>query len=337
MWRMRTIIWSEVNITPSEVKHGNVEFRVFEINEENTEGGNCISASHRYCDAFLADENITIDEAFSLLYDRLQGLLDRLSLISYGQSYLKTILSICPATVSVGQEFQIAIPQYRLERKTVPASLDLTLPLANLSDASERWIRLLRFGLNSASEEDRYISYYSLLEEVARAEGTEKIATICINCNFKTDTGRPATQNFIKDILLSHNIDEELTKQAPKYRNKIAHGGALKNREFYRNLAKLNSHLEEVCLIELEKRLYAPILNRINAHIIDIPVVIHTAFCDQDGSFELIQTTQTVPTRFIRLSGLGSDLANQSVLVGMPLGQSGEPLVDPYSWPECVC
>ena len=335
-WRMRSVISSEVVINPSEVSYGDFTFRAFEINAGNTEGGEDVPATYRYCDAFMSHDGIEIGEAFSTLYDKLQGFLDRMSFVSYGQTFLRSILSICPASVRPEQEFQIALPQYSVERKTVPVTLDLTLPIAGLSSERERWIRLLRLGLNSASEEDRYISFYSLLEEVARLESQESIKNTCRECGHQVDTGRVATNNFIRDLLLNYSIDQELVKLAPEYRNKIAHGGGTKNRTFYANLAKLSSHLEEVCLIELEKRFSAPIRNRFSAHIVDIPIVTHKAYCEQDGTFTLVQSTQRIPARFVRLPAEESEYANQAAEVGMPLDAGGKPIIDPYSWPDVL-
>ena len=64
MWRLRTIIVSEVVIDPSEVQLANITLKIFEINEENTKQGAQASANMRYCDAFLRKETSDIFDAY---------------------------------------------------------------------------------------------------------------------------------------------------------------------------------------------------------------------------------------------------------------------------------
>lgn len=256
MWRLRTIIESEVIIEPGESVSPDVIFRIFEINEENTENGSSVPANFRYCDALLFDSVKEIFEAFALLYNELHCFLDRISLASYGKSSIKSILSIAPEIVKPNEEFDIAFPQFTTNRKTINLKLvDLKYNI-ELESEQQRWIRLLRLGLNAISEEEKYINNYSLLEEIARVESSDFIINTCANCKHEVNTGRKATNNFIKELMKKHGVDKKLIKKAPNIRNKIAHGGANKDKLYFSNVAELNSYLEEICLLELENRFF---------------------------------------------------------------------------------
>jgi hypothetical protein len=195
----------------------------------------------------------------------------------------------------------------------------------------------LRNGLNSLSEEEKYINYYSLLEEIARKECEEFIVIKCSNqdCLQELNTGRKATNNFIMSIFDNHKLDKDLKKKAPKLRNKIAHGGAEKNKTYLKDIREVGSHLEEICLLELEKRLPLSIINRLNAHIIDVPIVRHRCVCAADRSFSLIKTTQTIPARFVKLEHKErTAFDKQTAMIGIQLDGNNTPIIDPFSWPD---
>lgn len=335
MWRLRVIIESEVIIETGAFKDAHVVFSVFEINNKNTKNGNSIPPNLRYCDIVLSDEVKDIFEAYALLYDKLNSFLDRLSLASYGKSAINSVLSIAPKSVSSNEKFEIAFPQYKIERKTINIKLPSLKYDTEITPEQQRWERLLRLGLNAISEEEKYISYYSLLEEIARNESSEFIVNTCENCQHEINTGRKATNNFIKTLMKKYGVDDQLIKKAPNIRNKIAHGGSKKDKSFYSDVAEINSHLEEVCLLELESRLKVDIINRLNVHIIDIPMVKHICKCDTEGAFELIETIQTIPARFVKLKHSSeSAFGDQTALIGTPLDSQGRPFINAFSWPD---
>jgi len=337
MWRLRVTIESEVIIDIGNFKDPHVIFRIFEINDKNTKDGNLAPPNLRYCDILLQDDVGDIFEAYAFLYDKLNSFLDRLSLVSYGKSAIHSVLSIAPKSVSPNEEFEIAFPQYKTDRKTISINLSDLKYDNEITPEQQRWERLLRLGLNANSEEEKCISYYSLLEEIARNESSEFIVNTCKNCQHEVKTGRKATNNFIMALMKKYCIDKELIKKAPGIRNKIAHGGSKKDKSFYSDVAKINSHLEEVCLLELESRLKVDIINRLSAHIIDIPMVKHMCKCDSENSFELMETTQVIPARFVKLKHSSeSAFSDQTALIGMPLDSQGKPIINAFSWPDIV-
>lgn len=336
MWRLRTVLKFEVIVSPGEIESSTAIFKIFPIDSTNTDSVQKIPETIRYCDALLKQDLDDIYEAFALLYNEVNSFLDRLSLVSYGSGEIVQIFSICPFSVLPGQEFEIAIPQFSTHRKTRPIELESLHLESEFTPEQQRWSRLLRNGLSSSSEEEKYINYYSLLEEIARQESEEYIVTKCTNpeCHKEFNTGRKATNNYIKGILQNHKLDSDLVKKAPALRNKIAHGGAIKDKNYLEDVRKVGSHLEEICLIELENRLPVEIINRMNAHIIDVPIVKHGCVCN-DNSFDLIRTTQTIPARFVKLkTSSDKGFEGQSTQIGMPLGKDGRPIIDPFSWPE---
>lgn len=337
MWRLRTVIKSEVVIEPGEIITPQAKFSVFSVNNANTANGDTIAANMRYCDVFLNGSVVNILEAFAFLHNEINNFLDRISLSSYGWASIQNILSIGPDKVKPNDKFEIAIPQFIIHRKT--ANLDLSNLKSNveLNSSQQRWVRLLRLGLNASSEEEKFICYYSLLEEIAREESAEFIVNTCKKCSAEVNTGRKATNNFIRDMMKKHDVDRDLTDKASELRNKIAHGGADKNRTHFSNVAKINSHMEEICLIELEKRTRINVINRLHAHIVDIPVIRHCCICNLDNSFDLIQSSLAIPARFVKLKHESQDMfQNQGAQIGMPLDKEEIPIINPFAWPEIV-
>lgn len=286
----------------------------------------------RFCDV-LADA-IDIESAFALLYKRLNDFLDRYSMVSYGKSNVHHIFSVCPHEVLIGEEFDLAIPQFTTERKTIPVRLDQLSLGIQITPEQQRWIRLMRNGLNSTSEEDRYLNLYSLLEEIAQQESEDFVIVKCNHCSKETNTGRKATNNFISGILDNHGLDKSAKRMALKLRNKIAHGGVMKDKEFLKDVREIGSHLEEICLLELEARLPLGVVNRLNAHIVDIPIVTHRFICKEDKTFELIRSNQQTPARFVKLKHNDETVyEGQTVMIGLPLDRDGRPFIDPFSFP----
>ena len=333
---MRSIIESEVEIEPGKISTQGIEFNIYEITGENMHDGEGIPNTVRYCDVVLSGEVKDIFEAFAILYDKLNTLLDRISVVSYGKSFMRDILSVVPASIKPNETFEIAIPQFIIDRKTKNIPMSCLGLSSEVDKNSQRLERLMRLGLNSTSEEEKYINYYSLLEEIARSDSDDYIINICANCNHKVNTGRKATNNFIKSVLKNHSVDTKLANKVFEIRNKIAHGGAIKDKEFYSIISLLNSHLEEICLLELERRLGITIINRLNVHVVDIPVITHTCICNEDGTFGLIDSKQRIPARFVKLPHeLNSIYQNTSAAIGLPLDKEKKtPIINPFSWPE---
>lgn len=335
MWRLRAIIKSEVEINPGEIQASGVAYNIFKIDEGNTLGSGNIPPTVRYCDIKIPSDTSDILEAFATLYDKLNTLLDRVALVSYGKTFVQNILSVTPASVCPNEIFQIAIPQFMFERKTKNLSLDSLGIGGGINDCYLRLERLMRLGLNAASEEEKYINYYSLLEEIARSESEDYIKNICKNCQHEVDTGRKKTNNHIKSILKSHGIENKLVNESSEIRNKIAHGGATKNKKFYSTVSLLNSHFEEVCLLELEKRIGITVINRLSAHIVEVPVITHKCRCNKDGTFDLVESSQRIPARFVKLKyDSDSIYKDTSALIGFPLDKEQRPIIDAFSWPN---
>lgn len=339
MYRLRTIIYSEIILSLGNTENETVKFNIRPIESQNSSDSKLNIDKYRHCDVISKIDIPDIDEAFVLLYNELNNFLDRFSMISYGIVKNYKIISISPETVKPGEEFVLALPQYTTSRKTLAISLDELNLNIKIKPEQERWLRLLRNGLNSFSEEEKYINYYSLLEEIARVECTEYIITKCNNpnCLKEVNTGRKATNNFIMKILQEHEIDFKLIKLAPELRNKIAHGGANKNKIYQNNVRIVGSHLEEICLLELEKRLPLKIKNRFNAHITDVPFFKHQCKCTLDKKFQLIRSSHTIPSRFVQLKHEDpSVFEGQNVEIGVPLDSNERPIIDPFVWPDII-
>lgn len=331
MWRLRVIIESEAVIELGEINFDNVLIKVKKIVDENQ---NNVDNRFRHCDLLLLTQEKDINSAYAYLHEILNTFLDRLSVISYSKSSVKEIISITKNEVTYGEEFELALPQFMIERDVSSVTLsDLNLD-NRIEKKQKKWERLFRLGLNTESHEEKYISYYSLLEEMAQFYSDEKVITQCTKCKKKTNTGRTATANFILNLFDDYNVDTKIKEKANLTRNKIAHGGGTKNKQFYADIMHLNSYLEEICILELEKRLGLNVLNRLNVHITDIPIVTHVGVYAKDGLVDLISSNQRIPARFINLKNNLINDNNQSSRVGIPLDNNGNPIIDPFAFPD---
>lgn len=338
-WRLRAVIETEIVISPGQFNWESVTLKVFPINGENTQNGNHVPERVRYCDITWESNDCDVIDAFAFLSDKLEKFLDRYAMYSYGAAKLLEIKSVCPVSVRVGESFPIAIPQFSKNRKTKQVRLEEAGLDAEFSDEQDRWVRLLKNGLSSVSTEERFVCFYSLLEEIARLESKEYIITSCSNpsCGKEVNTGRKKTSNFILNLLELHGVEKKLRKKVPGLRNKITHGGAIKDKMFLKAVNTVGSHLEEICLLELEKRLPLKIVNRLNAHIVDVPVVTHECLCTEGGGFELIRSNLKIPARFVKLKHTDDKVFDeQSAEIGLPLDSENRPPIDPFSWPEII-
>ena len=333
MWRLRAIIQTEVIVEPDTIESSTCIFKLFEINDSNMLDGNLAPKNIRYLDIFYKNKAEDIFDAFAVLYEELNLFIDKIALITYGQSYYLKIISISPNKVNFNEPFEIAFPHIAKNRKTRNLNL-YDLQLENeLSFENHRLIRLLRNGLNTSSSEEKFLNYYTILEEIARNDSEEMIINTCDKCGNKVNTGRKATNNFIKSILTKYHVDSKVIKMASELRNKIAHGGAKKNKQFLADVQLAASHFEEVSILEIERITEIKIINRLDAHIIDIPVVKHECILKSDKTFELISSNLVMPARFVQLK-TNDNLEGQSIQMGLPTDPEGRPFIDSFAWPD---
>jgi hypothetical protein len=333
MWRLRTVIQTEVIIEPDTIENSNCIFRLFEMNESNTLDCNSIPKNIRYLDIIYKNKTENIFDAFAILYEELNVFIDRIALITYGQTLYTNILSIGPNRVVVNETFEIAFPHFSKIRKTKNLNINSLRIEDELTFENQRLLRLFRNGINTNSTEEKFINYYTALEEIARIESDEMIINTCGECGNKVNTGRKATNNFIKSILTSHAVEPKVIKMAGELRNKIAHGGAKKNIQFLADLQLATSYFEEVTILEIERITGIKITNRLNAHIVDIPIVKHECILRLDKVFDVISSSLTIPVRFVNLKSI-DNIDDQSVQVGLPTDPNGRPFIDPFAWPE---
>lgn len=334
MWRLRAIIYTAVLVNPDVIENENFIYSIIPVNNSNTENGDLIQPNYRYLDIKYKHIEIDIHDGFAILYEELNCFVDKVVFLTYGEAIIVNIISICPNKVNIAEPFEIAFPHISIVRKTVSLNLSDCQINNELNDTNQRLIRLIRNGINTVSIEDKFLNFYTVLEEIARNESQEIIHNVCNNCQTKVSKGRKATNNFIKDILSSYNIDAKSIKLASELRNKIAHGGAKKNKEYLSDVQNIASLLEEISMLEVEKRINYKVINRLNVHIIDIPVVTHNCVANTDGSFDLVKTSLNMPARFIKLEPSG-DLGDQMARIGLPTDSSGKPFIyHPFAWPE---
>lgn len=333
MWRLRVIIESEAILDLGEINSHDVLIKVFKMVDENNLD---IDKRFRHIDLFLLNKETDIYSAYAFLYETLNEFLDRFSMVSYGKSIIREIISITKDKVNFGEVFELALPQFSIGREVSSINLNDLKFNKNIEDIQKRWERLFRLGINSNSPEEKYISYYSLLEEMAKFYSKEKILNECPKCKKKTDTGRIATNKYIRNLLIDYGVEKKLQEKASLIRNKIAHGGGTKSKHFYADVMHLNSYFEEICISELEKKLDIGILNRLNVHISDIPIVTHKGVYAKDGLVDLISSNMAIPARHVHLKSETISVKNQSTRIGFPLDEMGRPFISPFAFPDLI-
>ena len=183
MWRLRAIIYTEVLVTPEIIENETFIYSIITVNKTNTENGDLIQPNQRYLDITYKLEALDIQEVFAVLYEELNCFIDKIVFLTYGKAIVQSIISICPNKIKINQPFEIAFPHFSKHRKTDSLNLNECQINTELNDTNQRLIRLIRNGINTISIEDRFLNFYTVLEEIARNESQEIIFNVCTNTN----------------------------------------------------------------------------------------------------------------------------------------------------------
>jgi acetyltransferase-like isoleucine patch superfamily enzyme len=141
MWRLRTILRTEVIVEPDVIENNNYIYKLFKIRDSN---GNLIGENIRFLDIIYKNKIDDIFDAFAILYEELNLFIDKIAFITYGCVFCDSIVSICPDKVSINEKFEIAFHDFSKKRKTKNFNLNYLKDYNELSFENKRLIRLFR-------------------------------------------------------------------------------------------------------------------------------------------------------------------------------------------------
>lgn len=333
IWRTRIIICSDSEIEFGEYCLNGARIRIQEIDKEKFQNPKEYTKHHRLVDIYLPkNTEQEIYQYYLDIHELIDELIDVICLVGYSNAYMSNFFSSCPASVNIGETFNVAIRQISIEKELNQISLNDLKPISKIDDSFLKpALRFFRKGLNSSSSEEKLLMYFTVIERIAEGEVDKNVIRICENCNFEKDTGMKATSNFISNILRENGIDKKEADRIRKLRHKIAHGGGKRNIKFAEEVNEKAGRLEIVVTKELAKRYCINPVNKNNVVVGGIPMFLHTCVVAADGSFDLINSEWRAPLQFPTLTDIGE---NNKATAGCPLNSNGNPIIDPLAWPE---
>lgn len=133
----------------------------------------------------------------------------------------------------------------------------------------------LSTAIKSPSINEKIVLTHSAAQSIATQSSTEKIITKCVKCNHENDTGRLATNNYIRDEIFNGLKDEKSKKDIhvifTKLRNKIGHGKPFASLENEIDAKFIMGTIESAVINHLDEKI--GFTRNINIKsIIDIPL-----------------------------------------------------------------
>ena len=177
-------------------------------------------------------ENITQgafnpEEAFYASWEKINLFTIACSLIGFGQAQVKTHIATYSTNFDKHEAFDVVVPfviQQEINEVSISQSQLQTLEEAlsgNYSDA----VICVASAIRTPSVEEKITLMHSGSQEMASVNSTATIKQNCKHCGEETDTGRPATNSYIRDIFTANSLDGVNTyKLFTELRHKIGHG-----------------------------------------------------------------------------------------------------------------
>jgi len=187
----------------------------------------------------LLVENVTkdeksIEEAYFSSWEKINLFCSAISLIGYGRSNLLSHVATLSSEYQSMEQFDVLIDNVLLQEKNdcviVQSDLEAMQKAleGNYADAS----LCISYSLRARTLEERAVLLHSGCQEMAKVSGVPTIKQKCKTCGTEIDTGRYATNNYIKK-LFSDNVREgdAIYKKFDKLRHKVGHGKPLSSLE----------------------------------------------------------------------------------------------------------
>jgi hypothetical protein len=259
--------------------------------------------------------------------------LDRVSVVAYSPCSIVQIISTAPQSVAIGRPFTLAThDQIRAVESPMvnPADISGFQTIAENSVFHEA-AHHARKALSEGTAEQHLLHLHIAAERIAVSETTERVKNTCPSCGASWD-GPPASRRAVRTLLTNRKVSSADCDDAIQYRSRIAHGGGKRDLQFYERVTELAGAVEGAVLSTIAERCGLKILRRTGV-VVGLPISIHQAVKNSDGSFSLLSTRWKAPIRFPAVSDEVS-LPGGVASVGFPTNPDGMPRIDPAAWPE---
>lgn len=189
----------------------------------------------------------SIEEAFYLSWEKINLFTISCSYIGYGKSMLLSHVATMPGNFDDLEEFDVLI-QKVINKETKSYSItqkDLSPIEDTLNSKFSDALICVASALRANSIEEKSVLMHSGCQVMATSVGVDTIKQKCTNCEHEIDSGRPATNNYIKKIFKSTKENSNaLYDKFTTLRNKIGHGKPLST------LAQHNSAKFDIALAQ---------------------------------------------------------------------------------------
>ena len=169
----------------------------------------------------------SIEEAFYVSWEKINLFSIACSLIGYGSSKVLSHVATLPSEYENLDNFDVLIPRviFNERNECVIGQRELEAMQTALQGPYADAVICVSSALRTQSIEEKSTLMHSGCQEIAKVSGVPTIKQKCSSCDKETDTGRPATNNYIRNIF-QENIDDgaNLYGQFTELRHKIGHG-----------------------------------------------------------------------------------------------------------------
>jgi hypothetical protein len=185
----------------------------------------------------LIENTITTEEnienAFYASWERIDLFSIACTYIGYGQARIMSQVATLPSNYSELAEFDVLIQKIiNIERKKyVINQNDLSQLEAALKGRYADALICVAAALQNPSIEEKSILMHSGCQAMAETSGVDTVKQRCPSCGALNNTGRPATNNYIKKFfinIIGKDKGKDIYKKFSILRQKIGHGKPLR-------------------------------------------------------------------------------------------------------------
>ena len=229
-----------------------------------------------------------IEDAHVAGIDTINRFLDRISVATYSPCSIFKIISTCPKSVAIGLPFFIATHD---EMRTIESPMVFPEHISGFQNIPPESVlheaaHHARKALSEGLAEQHLLHLHIAAERIAVSETEEHVKNRCPECNYEWD-GPPASRRAVRALLQKRAVSRKDCDDAIEYRSRVAHGGGSRNLAFYERVTELAGAVEGAVLSAIAERSGVKALRR-HGVVVGLPICIHQAVKNSDGTFSLI-------------------------------------------------
>lgn len=332
-WKSIFIIYSEVEICNSQLHFQGSVLCIEDFSEQINDS---VNNQQLKLLTVILDVEDKIQEVYLKSLDIVEKFLDFASLIGYCEVQMLDHIITIPTYSEVGKEFE-GLSSKIIHKRTYKEGITATdlLKIGQIGVVNqylEIALSFLRRALSTQSLEEKIIMLASCLEKIASVESNEYVKTKCAECGHEKDTSMKATKRFLKDILVKKGAsNKEVQNFLDRDRNKVAHGGGVRDVKFYSELKESILKVQHLVVEIMSEKLGVDLVNS-GTSVIDLPAAIYKYIKQADGSFDL---TGEDAIRFYSIAGISrvnnmSERAKSNLTLDLALTtDSSNPMLNP--------